>query len=180
MIQDSIEYKVIESEYGNTKAKRSGVPYMNHIDEGLEILSVFPDTELAQRAYCLHPIFQVDALFFSYLKYGNIDKLPEDSVAAAMEYRCFANNYLAHHPSEPERITWGRSEVVRKMLVADKIQNYKDFLLYHSETHPNRVRLDQYFKEWLKALSQGDPEIFNLYMRLALQYVPKRKYIRVV
>lgn len=41
---------------------------------------------------------------------------------------------------------------VNVMLCADKIQNYKDFLLYHKNTHPRAKELDEYFNNWFKAL----------------------------
>jgi hypothetical protein len=44
-------------------------------------------------------------------------------------------------------------EEVNKMLVADKIQNRKDFEIYHKENHPRAVELDKYFKNWLLKLS---------------------------
>ena len=33
------EYQIVKKFYGSQKAKRSGVPLINHIDEGLLILS---------------------------------------------------------------------------------------------------------------------------------------------
>lgn len=39
------------------------------------------------------------------------------------------------------------------MLIADKVQNYKDFEIYHKSTHPRSKELDQYFKNWLQKLN---------------------------
>ena len=41
---------------------------------------------------------------------------------------------------------------VRDMLIADKIQNYKDFLFYHKGTHPRSRELEEYFKNWFGIL----------------------------
>ena len=39
------------------------------------------------------------------------------------------------------------------MLIADKIQNKKDFELYHKGSHPRSMELDHYFNNWLKRLN---------------------------
>ena len=39
------------------------------------------------------------------------------------------------------------------MLIADKIQNYKDFQLFHENTHPRSDRLKEYFLEWFDKLN---------------------------
>ena len=38
------------------------------------------------------------------------------------------------------------------MLVADKVQNRKDFLAFHEGIHERTLELDYYFKYWLEAL----------------------------
>jgi hypothetical protein len=45
---------------------------------------------------------------------------------------------------------------VNAMLIADKVQNYKDFITYHKDTHPRSVELDFYFKSWLETLLVPD------------------------
>lgn len=52
--------------------------------------------------------------------------------------------------------------VVNSALVADKIQNRKDFELYHKKTHPNSSELDSYFKTCLAVL--GATEDFYAYL----------------
>ena len=42
------------------------------------------------------------------------------------------------------------------MLIADKIQNRKDFQLYHLGTHTRSEQLDQYFKNWLEKLEVSE------------------------
>lgn len=41
---------------------------------------------------------------------------------------------------------------VNDMLIADKVQNRKDFITYHRETHARSKELGQYFQLWLNAL----------------------------
>jgi hypothetical protein len=45
---------------------------------------------------------------------------------------------------------------VNDMLIADKIQNRKDFELYHLGTHDRSEQLDQYFKNWLEKLEVSE------------------------
>jgi len=42
------------------------------------------------------------------------------------------------------------------MLIADKVQNRKDFEIYHSSTHDKKDRLAAYFAEWLEALEVSE------------------------
>ncbi|MGK0389502.1 MAG: hypothetical protein ACI94Y_002242 [Maribacter sp.] len=41
---------------------------------------------------------------------------------------------------------------VKQMLIADKVQNYKDFMLYHYKLHTRSDELYEYFQNWSKLL----------------------------
>ena len=41
---------------------------------------------------------------------------------------------------------------VRLMLIADKVQNYKDFMLHHFMTHKRSNQLYMYFHNWFTLL----------------------------
>lgn len=146
----STEYKAISDYYGDRRANRSQVLLMNHIDEGLGILDEIRAPEEAMRAYCLHPILQDDAA----LAHAPLDSLTHSPkvMALAMEYRSVANEYLS------QRQIGGIAEIrlspiacVNQMLIADKVQNYRDFLRHHSG-HERAVELDAYFRNWMKRL----------------------------
>ncbi|MEI6400128.1 MAG: hypothetical protein WCO58_01235 [bacterium] len=160
-LEDSVEYKLIAQYYGNQKAKRSGVYLINHIDEGLAILHWIGATTIAQRAYCLHPLLQSDeALIENYMtNYENIDPAV---LIATMEYRSVANEYLSKRKIQSiDEIRLSPLKDVNDMLIADKIQNYKDFELYHLNTHERSDALVEYFENWLRRL--GVQELYQEY-----------------
>lgn len=154
------EYKLIKSIYGERKARRSQVPLINHIDEGIEILKSIGATPLAVRAYCLHPIFQDD------LELKKNRQLAHDQdpyvLMLAMEYRQIANAYLSFREIDGlDDIKLSPLPEVNEMLVADKVQNFKDFMRYHHKTHPRSDKLYGYFNNWFKKLNI-DRQVFKL------------------
>jgi hypothetical protein len=156
----TIEYFVMSGVYGDKTTERSGVRLMNHIDEGIEIMVQRGASVPAIKAYILHPIFQSDEALTGIINYetwndNSISFLDADVIIRAMEYRRAANAYLC----KPSTDNWSLDEMkesiglllpdIREMLIADKLQNQKDFLLYHKGTHARSDQLDAYFKNWL-------------------------------
>jgi hypothetical protein len=142
------EYDMISSIYGDDKARRSGVNLMNHIDEGLYIMNhMYQASGYAQRAYCLHPMFQGDIdLTNNRLNTNGINQYV---MMLVMEYRSVANEYLSYRTiNSIEEIRLSPLKEVNDMLIADKIQNKKDFMLYHYGTHPRSKELLEYFDNW--------------------------------
>lgn len=163
-IKNSYEYKLISEFYGDNCASRSKVPLMNHINEGISIMIENDASKEAILAYCIHPIIQGDKEFVE-----NIDmiaaKVEEGFIhpivmAYALEYRKIANSYLC----KPYTDRWDKDDLnhiigyihepVRQMLIADKIQNKKDFLIYHLDTHARSEQLNKYFNNWLEYLKK--------------------------
>jgi hypothetical protein len=154
-IKNSNEYIIINEYYKNKKAKRSEVPYINHINEGLEILEYIKADEFTKKAYCLHPIFQ-NPEGLKYVMQNKIyNKIDPFTLMLAMEYRNKANAFLCREKTDHYKIDDLPHMVFKEvsdMLIADKIQNYKDFLMYHKDTHPRKEKLDNYFNLWIKHL----------------------------
>lgn len=162
------EYDAIAKLYGERTTKRSGVPLMFHIDEGLFLLDLLGASELAKRAYCLHPLVQADAdLAASFARIGELTDDPRVLVLV-MEYRNIANATLSTRPiASAAEIPLSPLADVNVMLVADKVQNYKDFILYHRATHPRSDALDRYFHRWLERLGVSPTQREELFAALA-------------
>ena len=146
------EYQIISDFYGDKITNRSGVKLMNHIDEGLYILEKIGSSDVTKRAYSLHPIIQDDkSLVENQHLLKNIDS---DVIIASIEYRSVANEYLSKRDiNSIDEIRLSPLKDVNDMLIADKIQNRKDFELYHLGKHERSSELDQYFKNWLERLN---------------------------
>ena len=159
-ITKSLEYALIKMHYKDDRAQRSGVPLMNHINEGLLVLAAIGGSEIAMRAFCLHPLLQNDKeLTMNFVKVqAALSTVTSGAMTLglAMEYRSVANEYLSHCKMPETGIRLSPLKEVNDMLVADKVQNRKDFEIYHAETHENRVRLAQYFQEWCDALGVSE------------------------
>lgn len=154
---NSVEYRLIAAVYGDRKAQRSGVPLMNHIDEGLVLFGQFfkgLDMDMAKRAWCLHPLVQADDDLVS--NFALLVQADPRAVALAMEYRRVANAYLSRRAiTSLEEIELSPLNDVNKMLYVDKIQNRKDFRQYHLGTHPRSKELEQYFENWIQRLEHA-------------------------
>jgi len=160
------EYHDIEVFYGNEISNRSGVRLMNHIDEGLAILEWIGASEEAKRAYCLHPIFQTDEILPLYCDELSVN---HKILVRVMEYRSVANEYLSKREIQSiEEIRLSPLKDVNDMLIADKIQNRKDFEIYHEATHPRSKELAKYFKNWMERLNISEQMYQDYKERLTL------------
>lgn len=82
--------------YGTKKARRSQIPLINHIDEGLKLLSWLGCSEDTKSAFCVHPLFQDDKSFSKL----DVSQMSPYVVMLATEYRNVANSYLPKDYSE--------------------------------------------------------------------------------
>jgi hypothetical protein len=171
-ITETAEYLAIEREYGTQTAKRSGVLLVRHIDEGLAVLQRIGAPEAAMRAYCLHPLLQEDAAHAANL--ARVTALTTPHVLAlALEYRRVANATLSTRPiGSAADIPLSAMPEVNQMLVADKVQNRKDFLLHHHGRHPRSDALDRYFRLWLERLDVPEARFAALFDDLQVTTAP--------
>jgi hypothetical protein len=162
------EYVAIERYYGDTRAERSGLLYIQHTDEGLRVLHRWLGaSERAKRAWCLHPLVQGDADLRRTYDTGLLDGFAPAVVTLALEYRNIANAFLSpneRHRGYEDSTAIARSPLaeVDAMLVADKLQNCKDFRRHHRTTHPRMDRLERYFDAWLAALGVDPARVDRL------------------
>lgn len=149
MLNKSIE--LIKSQYGEGVAARSGVPLMNHIIEGIAILDKIGANQEVKAAFALHPIAQINMPV-------DVPNELAQPYALAKLYSVYAN-YALCSPSVMQRgvVTTlldlpEMPKEVAQMLYADKMQNQKDFIMYHQGKHVNSDKLTEYFDTWVDYL----------------------------
>jgi len=146
-VKSSTEYLTIQEYYGKKRAERSNVLLMDHINEGIFMLQKWVRPVIEQRAFAIHPLVQDHtAGHLSYLK----------SYPLAFEYSKAANSYLCRPDTDNlidiYSVTGDISLGCAYMLLADKIQNQKDFNIYHLLSHPRSKELSKYFNNWIDYL----------------------------
>lgn len=162
-VRDSREYRAIAAFYGERRAERSKVRLIEHIDEGLAILAAIGASGAAMRAFCLHPLVQADADLAA--NGGRLRELTDDVyvTALAIEYRHIANATLSHRViASAEAIPLSPLAEVNAMLVADKVQNRKDFEMHHLGSHARSKELARYFRLWLERLGIDEARYVEL------------------
>lgn len=169
-MKNNKHYAAICRFYGDKRAERSQAPLIAHIDEGLALLDEIGAPERAKEAFCLHPLLQDDGALLGALAPGSLfaESRPDPLVVVlAMEYRRVANDYLSHHcEGEDDAIALSCVDEVNQMLIADKVQNRKDFERFHLGTHKDSDTLQLYFANWLRRLGVSDERYAQLCARI--------------
>lgn len=160
------EYEMIRKHYGDRTAARSGVPLINHIHEGLTVLRMRSAGPLTKRAWCMHPLIQDDHALVAFM-HNPPPVMDFRVMVLVMEYRSWANQFLSNkvglntggaYLRGTTFANWGPLLEVKDMLVADKVQNRKDFETYHKATHERSRELDFYFRYWLDVLGVSESQ----------------------
>src|SRR5262245_8219445 len=167
------EYRVIAHHYGERTARRSQLPLMNHIDEGLALLATLDARDLVMRAFCIHPLLQDDQGLVTAM--ARLTELTDSVhvITMAMEYRRVANLAPNHRFIErANAIELSPLREVNQLLAADKIQNRKDFILHHRGRHARSEALDRYFRLWLERLGVSEAEFADHFVALQASSTP--------
>ena len=173
MNKDLIEkynyYNVIDNFYKDMSTSK-GVPYINHINEGVIHLENMKVSNNVVNAFILHPFVQCVNLKGTYKdclltekeleKHINIFEIEPEIAFDLLLYRKYANSYLCRESTDNYSINEAFNNIkgivkypnTIKMLIADKLQNFKDFLQYRQD-HPRKVYLNNYFTHWLNILA---------------------------
>lgn len=164
----SYSYIAISSLYNNKKARRTQIPYMKHIDDGVKILQHLGVTDPeVYDAWLLHPLIQtmsinqVEAFLSSYGLPPLHSGVSLNTIALAKQYADVANSFLPNVVDQNLHHTFNiyiACPKLKALLIADKVQNYVDFCMssdmgYFDEEPddyvPNRM---EYFNMWLGRL----------------------------
>lgn len=162
-IKDTTGYQLVADFYGDGRSKRSDIPLMNHINEGIVVLERIGANIKVQEAFATHPLFQADVDLSKNFRL--VSELDQAVVALSFEYRNIANSFLTQHMPK-DAVMLSPIAEVNQMLIADKVQNRKDFILYHFGTHEKSDILDRYFKVWLSALGISEMQYQELIAEL--------------
>ena len=169
------EYRLIEEYYAGKSAKRTGLPYMRHIDDGLRILRAMSELrdyetvedqrqwmqesveawyknrfELLTRTFCVHPIYQDNNPEW---RHKHLDIGGAKDAELCHKYASYVNSYLPAHVDRANCPRCLRGSDLWALLVADKLQNYADFNANANKFSTDETaQLQAYFTDWFAAL----------------------------
>lgn len=149
--RDNFYYQIISKFYNSEMTQRSKIPLIRHINEGLRILTALQASKTTHQAFCLHPIIEGEHDLARVL--DDPTAVCRVSLGYAQDFAAAASHFRVDDYSAGLRPdVAGLPTSVLQMLIADKVQNRKDFTLYHRHTHPRAADLEGYFVCWLNHL----------------------------
>lgn len=152
------ELMLIRQYYGTRREARSNRLLTAHIYEGVKLLIYLKAPEYVISAFCIHPLMAAEE--DDQESNRLLGWVRRDVYMLAQEFNQVAYRYRLRMP-RPGSISEFKL-YVRTMLLADKTQNLKDFLKYHSgrdglPRHPKYEELLDYFADWLTFLGGERP-----------------------
>lgn len=158
------EYRQISQFYGTRTTLRTKIPWINHINEGVVLIHQLEGSIHEAKAFCLHPLFQADETYHAALSEAcriyNLNTNPE-VLFSVLGYREAANRWLRNAVTPTNLPQKHPLESVNIMLMADKIQNRKDFEANEAVFGvEDAASLHSYFDSWFTALGIT-PEIYD-------------------
>ena len=171
------EYAMISRIYGDRKSKRGKQFLMNHIDEGAALIAYLSKAtttpnDILMKAWALHPVLQDNEPYMQNMAECERTCDPR-AVELAIRYRQAANMYLSGIYRGPNDLLPEFGEDVGILLIADKVQNYKDMQMFNRH-HPKYQILSGYFENWLNVLSISQEEFLHLTQMLVDITAPKK------
>ena len=162
-------YALVSRTYKDRTEARSGLPLMNHIDEGFRILEAIGANDAAMRAYFIHPLVQDDESLKKFF-YGEerIENMygadwNGEILLLAMEYRSVANAFLSDMTIlGVDQIRLSPLKEVNDMLIASKVLDRKNFENLKNISRDCFDILDKYFKLWLERLGISERQYQKL------------------
>lgn len=156
-------FQQISRYYGAAKTRRTRLPLINHIVEGVVLIHQLGGSPGVADAFCWHPLIQSDATYVDALteirRYYNLNTNGQVLVNV-LGYRDAANRWLRGSVSEDNQPKQHPLADVNIMLMADKIQNRKDFENNEAQFTAEHVSsLHYYFDSWFSVLGIS-PEIY--------------------
>ena len=154
-IEQTREWEIARRVLEPVHARRTGISHFQHVREGVRILQTLSAPLISQQAFTLHPLIQKTDDFVNNL--ALLEGCDARAVALAVEYRWVANQGVRQRVRENGwQITLSSFPAVNQMLLADKVQNRKDFLLHFPPSHPDFDELVRYFGCWMEALGVSE------------------------
>lgn len=159
-ILDTAEYRLVEAVFGDDADECTGQFKMNHIDEGLAVLTYLGAGSLAKRAFCLHPLVQADEALAKYFDAisGALNTIAggTTTLSLAMEFRKAANAWLPGDAMPADSLKPSPLADVNHMLIADKVQGMKDFEKFGTDTPVCKDWQANHYAQWLEVLGASE------------------------
>lgn len=150
-IEEEIEYNYMKDLFSTSVSKRTKDLSTNPMEEGLAILNILESNHITKKAYCIHQLFHNDESLERSWDGNRFPNCDIKSMLLAMEFRTL-------YKSKPNRngiIKLSPIKEVNEMMLAYKMQQYKNFEINGRGQTDNDELVESSFKNWIKQLCQN-------------------------